>query len=98
SSRYKETSAATVIKLRSRFDRPGRSHISPNSTLSVTSASFGATCPNTFCPNPTIEVIAHSPRVNESIDNGSVWHDDSFENRKIPNQYSSFSGRFNATS
>src|SRR5690348_2855613 len=36
-------SAATVIKLRSRLDRPGRSHTSPNTTFSVRSMSFGAT-------------------------------------------------------
>src|SRR5580704_17213378 len=39
------TSAVTVMTLRSRLDRPGRSHISPNSTFSVKSASFGATSP-----------------------------------------------------
>src|SRR5271170_4016051 len=37
---------ATVIRLRSRGDRPGRSHTSPNKTLSVYSASAGAMCPN----------------------------------------------------
>src|ERR1700676_916962 len=39
------TSALTVITLRSRLDRPGRSHISPNRTFSVRSTSFGATSP-----------------------------------------------------
>jgi hypothetical protein len=33
--RYSATSVATVIKLRSRFDRPGRSQTSPNRTLWV---------------------------------------------------------------
>ena len=36
-------SVATVIKLRSRLDSPGRSQISPKSTLSVISAKAGAT-------------------------------------------------------
>src|ERR1700691_2626349 len=39
------TRAVTVMTLRSRLDRPGRSHISPNRTFSVRSASFGATSP-----------------------------------------------------
>src|ERR1700693_5485750 len=39
------TSAVTVMTLRSRLDKPGRSHISPNRTFSVRSASFGATSP-----------------------------------------------------
>src|SRR6266446_2808214 len=36
-------SAATVIRLRSRLDSPGRSQTSPNSTFSLRSMSFGAT-------------------------------------------------------
>src|SRR5438093_58927 len=37
-------SAATVTRLRSRFERPGRSQTSPYRTLSLSSMSFGATC------------------------------------------------------
>src|SRR5215831_1546820 len=36
-------SAATVMKLRSRLESPGRSHTSPKSTFSLRSMSFGAT-------------------------------------------------------
>src|SRR5438552_2876222 len=36
-------SAATVIRLRSRLDSPGRSQTSPNRTFSLRSMSFGAT-------------------------------------------------------
>src|SRR5881397_859932 len=36
-------SAATVIRLRSRLESPGRSHTSPKSTFSLRSMSFGAT-------------------------------------------------------
>src|SRR3989442_5838903 len=43
SGRQSATSAATVIRLRSRFASPGRSHTSPNTTLSVSSPSFGKT-------------------------------------------------------
>src|SRR5664280_593574 len=42
------TKALTVTKLRSRFESCGRSHTSPNSTLSVRSAIFGAKLPNRF--------------------------------------------------
>src|SRR5439155_6932458 len=37
-------SAATVTRLRSRFERPGRSQTSPYRTVSLSSMSFGATC------------------------------------------------------
>src|SRR5580765_8139475 len=40
-------SAATVMKLRSRLESPGRSHTSPKSTFSLRSMSFGATCRTT---------------------------------------------------
>src|SRR5215467_10974241 len=40
------TSAAQVIKLRSRLDNCGRSQMSPNSTSSVSSTSFGAKSPS----------------------------------------------------
>src|SRR6185503_18425015 len=43
SGRQSATSAATVIRLRSRLARPGRSHTSPNTTFSVSSPSFGKT-------------------------------------------------------
>src|SRR5467141_2471609 len=43
------TRAAQVIKLRSRFESWGRSQISPNSTSSLSSTSFGAKLPMAFC-------------------------------------------------
>src|SRR3954469_15789550 len=43
SGRASATSAATVIRLRSRFASPGRSQTSPKTTLSVSSPSFGNT-------------------------------------------------------
>src|SRR5262245_45191766 len=47
SVRYRATSAATVMRLRSRFDRPGRSQMSPKSVASVSSTSLGAKSPIT---------------------------------------------------
>src|SRR6266496_2819714 len=41
-------SAATVTRLRSRFDSSARSQISPNKTWSVSSASLGARSPTSF--------------------------------------------------
>src|SRR3954467_14062659 len=43
SGRASATNAATVIRLRSRLASPGRSQTSPNTTLSVSSPSFGNT-------------------------------------------------------
>src|SRR4029450_13055488 len=43
SVRYMAISAATVMKLRSRLESPGRSQTSPKSTFSLRSMSFGAT-------------------------------------------------------
>src|SRR5262249_35432666 len=42
-------SAATVTRLRSRGERSARSQTSPNSTSSVSCASFGAKSPTSFC-------------------------------------------------
>src|ERR1700733_9583587 len=39
--RYKAVKVATVIRLRSRLDSPGRSHTSPKTTFSVSSMSLG---------------------------------------------------------
>src|SRR5712664_2795245 len=44
SPRYIAVSAATVMRLRSRLDSPGRSQTSPYRTVSLSSMSFGATC------------------------------------------------------
>src|SRR2546422_1756435 len=43
------TRAAQVIRLRSRLESWGRSQTSPNSTLSLSSTSFGAKLPMAFC-------------------------------------------------
>src|SRR6266702_6045711 len=40
--RYSATRVATVIKLRSRLERPGRSQMSPKRTSSLSSINFGA--------------------------------------------------------
>jgi len=46
SLRQSAVNAATVMRLRSRFESPGRSQTSPYTTVSVSSMSFGATGPN----------------------------------------------------
>src|SRR4029450_9380975 len=43
SPRYMAARAATVMRLRSRLDRPGRSHTSPERTFSLRSMSLGTT-------------------------------------------------------
>jgi hypothetical protein len=52
SGRLSAINALTVTRLRSRCDNPGRAHTSPKSTVSVRSASFGATSPMSFCAPP----------------------------------------------
>src|SRR5450830_506401 len=54
-------SAATVIRLRSRCDRPGRAHTWPNSTSSVSWANWGAMSPNSCWPwEGAVEALANT--------------------------------------
>src|SRR5579872_3838031 len=59
--RYNATSVATVMRLRSRGERPGRFHTFPNSTLSVYSARAGAMSAKGLRAGAGLSVMMISP-------------------------------------
>src|SRR3954470_15614717 len=67
------TSAAQVIRLRSRFESCGRSHTSPKSTFSVISTSFGAKSASGFFGVPMSNLLCASG-VQERLDRAAFVH------------------------
>src|SRR3954470_11845883 len=78
SGRHNATSAATVIRLRSRLTRPGRSQTSPNTTFSVSSPSFGKTSLTwPMVDGGNLRAMSESPREFDAGDSIMRWMDDS---------------------